>query len=110
MLKHKSNTFDDYNKVISSIDKPKISKKIMTKYEFDQVISLRTNQLALGSPSFVDIPDLKIKSNMELRSVALRELKEGKLPYIIKRPLPNNKNEYLRISDLDLTAVQYMMR
>jgi DNA-directed RNA polymerase I, II, and III subunit RPABC2 len=110
MLKHKSNTFDDYNKVISNIDKPKISKKVMTKYEFDQVISLRTNQLALGSPSFVDIPDLKIKSNMELRSVALRELKEGKLPYIIKRPLPNNKNEYLRISDLDLTAVQYMMR
>lgn len=110
MIKHKSNTFDDYTKVIGSMDKQKISKNIMTKYEFDQVISLRTNQLALGSPAFVDIIDLKIKSNMELRSVALRELKEGKLPFIIKRPLPNNKNEYFRISDLDLTAVQYMMR
>jgi hypothetical protein len=47
---------------------------------------------------------------MELRQIALRELQEGKLPFIIKRPLPNNKYEYYRIKDLDLTAVQYMMR
>ena len=110
MLKHKSNAFDDYKKVIDCVKKPKISKNIMTKYEFDQIMGLRTNQLALGSPAFVDVGDLKVKSNMELRSIALRELKEGRLPYIIKRPLPNNKSEYFRISELDLTAVQYRMR
>jgi hypothetical protein len=47
---------------------------------------------------------------MELRKIALKELREGKLPYIIKRPLPNNKFEYYRIKDLDLVAVQYMIR
>jgi hypothetical protein len=87
MQKYKAPSFDDYNKVISSLDKPKISKPIMTKYEFDQFISLRAN-----------------------RKIALKELQEGKLPYIVKRPLPNNKFEYYRIGDLDLTAVQYMMR
>jgi DNA-directed RNA polymerase subunit K/omega len=109
MQKYKP-SFDDYNKVMANVDKPKISKPLMTKYEFDQVISIRANQLALGAQAFVDVFDQKIKSNMELRQIALRELQEGKLPFIIKRPLPNNKYEYYRIKDLDLTAVQYMMR
>lgn len=100
--------FDDYSKVISNLDKEKVSKPIMTKYEFDQIISLRANQLALGSPAFINIAEMTIKSNMEFRKVALRELQEGKLPYILKRPLPNNRFEYYRIRDLDLTAVQYM--
>jgi hypothetical protein len=47
---------------------------------------------------------------MEMRAIALQELIEGKLPFILKRPLPNNKYEYYRIKDLDLVAVQYMMR
>lgn len=109
MQKYKP-SFDDYNKVMANIDKPKISKPIMTKYEFDQIISIRANQLALGAQAFVDIRDKKIQSNMQLREIALLELKEGKLPYIIKRPMPNNKHEYYRVRDLDLTAVQYMMR
>jgi len=107
MQKYKG-AFDDYSKVMVSLEKEKISKPIMTKYEFDQIISLRANQLALGSPAFVNITGLEIHSNMELRKIALKELNEGKLPYILKRPLPNNKFEYYRISDLDLTAVQYM--
>ena len=100
--------FDDYSKVMASLDKEKVSKPIMTKYEFDQVISLRANQLALGSPSFVNVAGMSINSNMELRKVALKEMQEGKLPYILKRPLPNNRFEYYRIGDLDMTAVQYM--
>jgi DNA-directed RNA polymerase subunit K/omega len=110
MQKYKGSTFDDYNKVIANLDKQKISKPIMTKYEFDQVISLRTNQLALGAQPFIDTSNKKISSNMQLRSVALQELMDGKLPYIIKRPLPNSKFEYYRARDLDLVAVQHMMR
>ena len=110
MQKAKTNTFEDYNKIMASLDKEKVSKPIMTKYEFNQIISSRANQLSLGSIPFVDCKDLNIKSNMQLRKVALQELTEGKLPYILKRPLPNNKFEYFRIRDLDLVAVQHMMR
>ena len=110
MQKYKAPNFDDYNKIVNGLDKSKISKPIMTKYEFDQIISLRANQISLGSPVFVDISEMNIKSNMELRKIALKELKEGKLPYILKRSLPNGKQEYFRIGDLDLIAVQYMMR
>jgi DNA-directed RNA polymerase subunit K/omega len=110
MQKYKAPAFEDYNKIMGGLDKEKISKPIMTKYEFFQVVSIRATQLALGALPFIDISDLKIQSNMELRKIALQELKEGKLPYIIKRPLPNNKFEYYRMRDLDLVAVQHMMR
>lgn len=109
MQKTKAVQFDDYNKVVANLDKEKISKPLMTKYEFNQIISLRTNQIALGSPIFLESSTIIIKSNMELRKIAITELQEGRLPYIIKRQLPNNKYECYRIKDMDLTAVQYMM-
>ena len=109
-LVNKISPFDDASKILANLDKQKISKMIMTKYEFDQVIGLRTMQLAHGSVAFVNTEGLTIKSNMELRQVALQELKEGKLPFIIKRPLPNSRYEHIRVKDLDLIAVKYMIR
>jgi DNA-directed RNA polymerase subunit K/omega len=34
--------------------------------------------------------------------IALKELEEKKIPFIIKRPLPNGVIEYWRISDLEI--------
>ena len=47
---------------------------------------------------------------MELRDIALRELEEGRLPYIIERVLSNKKKEYYRICDLNLVAIRDRMR
>jgi DNA-directed RNA polymerase subunit K/omega len=100
--------FDECSKVFASLKNAKISKLIMTKYEFNLVISQRTVQLSQGHCPFVKIVPT-IKSNMDLRKVALQELKEGKIPFIIKRPLPNEKYEFVRVIDLDLSAVKYMI-
>lgn len=100
--------FDDCVKIFASLDTKKISKLIMTKYEFNLIISQRTVQLSQGHPPFVQV-DKNIKSNMDLRKIALEELKQGKIPFIIKRPLPNDKYEFVRIRDLDLSAVKYMI-
>ena len=100
--------FDECGKILSTLDKPKISKPIMTRYEFNVVISTRTGQISLGAIPFVEIKD-DIKSNMDLRKIALEELKQNKIPFIIKRPLPNNKYEFIRVKDLSLSAVKYMM-
>ena len=51
-----------------------------------------------------------VSSNMELRQVALEELKQGKLPFIIERILPNKKKEYYRVRDLDLVAIRDRIR
>jgi DNA-directed RNA polymerase subunit K/omega len=107
-LNYTKQPFDECGKVLSSLDKPKVSKLLMTKYEFDLIISSRTTQIALGAIPFVEIKD-NIKSNMDLRKIAIEELKQNKIPYIIKRPLPNNKYEFVRIKDLNLVAVKYMM-
>lgn len=106
-----STVTDDYQK-IKNADRSKYrSLPVMTKYEFDQVIGLRTMHLSKGAIPLVDIPeDFKIQTNMELRDIALRELADGKLPYTIKRMMPNGKPEYWDVKDLSLVAVQHMMR
>ena len=108
ILTYTKQPFDECGKILNSLDKPKISKMIMTKYEFNGIISLRTSQLSLGAIPFVEIKD-DIKSNMDLRKIALEELRQNKIPYLFKRPLPNNKYEYVRVKDLNLIAVKYMM-
>jgi len=68
--------------------------------------------LASGAAPFIDMgaEKLQIESNMELRNIALRELEEGRLPYIIERVLSNKRKEYYRICDLNLVAIRDRMR
>tara|TARA_B110001450_G_scaffold248860_1_gene265520 strand:- start:1726 stop:2064 length:339 start_codon:yes stop_codon:yes gene_type:complete len=98
------------NETYTKLEEKKFSKPIMTKYEFDQVISQRATMIAHGSQPFIKSDDYNIKSNFELRSIAIKELLNGKLPFIIKRPLPNNKYDLYRVKDLDLVSVQYMIK
>ena len=100
--------FDECGKVNSLIEKyqDNVSKPIMTKYEFNAIISQRITQLAHGAIPFVDMRT-EIKSNMDLRKVVLEEFKQNKIPFIIKRPLPNGRYEFIRIKDLNLSAIKY---
>jgi DNA-directed RNA polymerase subunit K/omega len=83
----------------------------MTKYEFNQIIGLRTMHLSKGAVPFVDIPpDLKIKSNIELRKIAIEELLAGNLPYTIERPMPDKKSEIWHVKELSLQAIRHMIR
>jgi len=113
-LTYKTANIEDVSKINELLNKSdKISKPIMTIYEFDKIMGMRTQQLASGAVPFVNIGDgekLVISSNMELRNIALRELEEGRLPYIIERVLSNKKKEYYRIGDLNLVAIRDRMR
>lgn len=107
-MEPKGNKIISDNDIYKKLNELKVSKPIMTKYEFNQIISQRATMLAHGSIAFVEFDSKEIQHNMELREVAIKELKEGKLPFIIKRPLPNNKYDLYRVRDLDLVAIQYM--
>lgn len=109
VLSIKTKNVEDVSKTTEKINKNVVSKLIMTKYEFDKIIGLRTVQLSNGSIPYVNIDNLKIKNNMDLRQIALQELTEGKMPFIIERVLPNNQKEYVRVKDLDLVAVKEKM-
>ena len=67
----------------------------LTKYEKTKLLAERSQQLSSGSPAFVDVPD-SITNTYE---IALLELRQKKIPFIIKRPYGNGF-EFWKVSDL----------
>ena len=70
----------------------------LTKYEKTRILGQRAKQINSGAKPFVKVPNNIIDGY----SIALIELAEKKIPFIIKRPLPNGSCEYWRVSDLEL--------
>ena len=69
----------------------------LTKYERTKILGVRSKQLNCGAKPFI-----KNSENMiDGYTIALQELKEGKIPFIIRRPLPNGASEYWKINDLE---------
>ena len=71
---------------------------ILTKYEMTRVIGQRAKQLDSGAKAFVKVPLNVVDGYL----IALLELEQKKLPFIIKRPFPNGGVEYWNVSDLEV--------
>ena len=72
-----------------------ISSPILNKYERTQVIYERCNLITNGSKPFIKNPE-KFNS---IEEIVLEELKQKKIPFIIKRKV-GNKYEYWKLKDL----------
>jgi DNA-directed RNA polymerase subunit K/omega len=70
----------------------------ITKYERARIIGERTQQLNAGAIAFVKVDPNIIDGYL----IALKEFEAKKIPFIIKRPLPNGGVEYWKMSDLEL--------
>lgn len=70
----------------------------LTKYEKTRVLGQRAKQIESGSKPFVKVD----KNIIDAYVIAQMELKEKKIPFIIRRPLPNGASEYWKLSDLQL--------
>ena len=68
----------------------------LTNFEKTKIIGLRANQISKGSVPFIAVP----KHITDVRDIARLELEQKRLPFIVKRPLPNGDFEYWRLSDL----------
>jgi DNA-directed RNA polymerase I, II, and III subunit RPABC2 len=89
---------EDINEIMKNYDKKKSRYKTnpkITKYERTRVLSERTSQLISGSIAFIENPE----SYSNPYHIALKELEEKKIPFIIKRPY-SNTFEYWKLSDL----------
>jgi DNA-directed RNA polymerase I, II, and III subunit RPABC2 len=75
--------------------KKKRTNPYLTKYEKARIIGIRAQQIASGS-----IPLVDSKGLVSPISIALKELKERKIPFIIRRKLPNNTYEDWTIEEL----------
>ncbi len=69
----------------------------LTKYEKTRIIGQRAKQIDSGATTFVKVPENVIEGYL----VAELELKEKKIPFIIRRPLPNGGSEYWHVKDLE---------
>jgi DNA-directed RNA polymerase I, II, and III subunit RPABC2 len=71
----------------------------LTKYEKTRVLGQRAKQINAGAKPLLDtIPANVIDGYL----IAKLELAQKKIPFIIKRPLPNGDCEYWRLADLEL--------
>ena len=78
------------------IDSRHMSQPFMTVFERTKILGTRANQLAQGARPFVVVPE-HITSPLE---IAKMELEQRRLPFIVKRPMPDGSFEYWRLSDL----------
>ena len=69
----------------------------LTKYERARILGLRAKQINSGATPFVKVPEGIIDGYV----IAQMELKEKKIPFIIRRPMPNGGSEYWYLKDLE---------
>lgn len=70
----------------------------LTVYERTSIIGLRSEMLSNGAQAYILVPDYVT----DVKEIARLELEQKRLPFIVKRPLPNGQYEYWRLADLML--------
>lgn len=68
----------------------------VTKYEKARILGERAKQINSGAKPFIKVEKHIIDGYL----IALREYEEKKIPFIIRRPLPNGASEYWKLADL----------
>uniref|UniRef100_A0A6C0HE31 Uncharacterized protein n=1 Tax=viral metagenome TaxID=1070528 RepID=A0A6C0HE31_9ZZZZ len=68
----------------------------LTLFEKAQVIGFRANQLAQGSHPLVKVPP----HITDVIDIARLELEQKRMPYILRRVMPDGSFEYWRLTDL----------
>jgi len=72
----------------------------LTKYEKTKILGQRAKQIETGAKPFVKVPENIIEAHI----IAELELKEKKIPFIIKRPIPGGACEYWYLKDLEVIS------
>lgn len=88
-------TRDKYGVIVDEMHK---TIPLLTKYEKTKILGMRVKQLNNGAQPYIPSNE-KIIDNYV---IALIELEQKKIPFIIQRPLPNNNFEYWKLHDLDI--------
>ncbi len=68
----------------------------LTQYERTKILGFRSNQLAQGARPLVQVPT----HVTDVMDIARLELEQRRLPFLLKRPMPDGTYEYWRLQDL----------
>jgi DNA-directed RNA polymerase I, II, and III subunit RPABC2 len=72
----------------------------LTKYEKARILGQRAKQIESGAKPLIKVPENIVDSYL----IAELELREKKIPFIIRRPIPGGACEYWKINDLEYIA------
>lgn len=85
----------DIIKNYNSLRSSNITSNKMTKYERAKILGVRAQMLASGAKPLIEVS----KHIDDVLEIAKLELKQKKIPFIIKRKISNNY-EYWKIDDM----------
>jgi DNA-directed RNA polymerase subunit K/omega len=85
---------DEYGNILDPLHQ---TVPFLTKYERARVLGERAKQLDAGAKPFVEVEADIIDGYL----IAMAELDQKKIPFIIKRPMVNGGCEYWKIKDLE---------
>ena len=68
----------------------------LTQYEKTKIIGFRSNQLSQGARPLIQVPS----HVTDVMDIARLELEQKRLPFLLKRPMPDGTYEYWRLADL----------
>ena len=71
---------------------------LLSKYERTRILGERAKQINDGAKPFVETDGTIIDGYL----IALAELEQNKIPFIIRRPLANGASEYWKLQDLEI--------
>ena len=72
----------------------------LTKYERTRVLGQRAKQINSGAQPLVKVPENIIDGAV----IADMELAQKRIPFIIRRPMPNGGSEYWYVKDLEVIS------
>ena len=72
----------------------------LTKYERARILGQRAKQIECGATPFIKVPENVIDGYL----IASMELQQNRIPFIIRRPMPNGGSEYWKVGDLENIA------
>ena len=71
---------------------------ILSRYEKARALGERARQINSGAKPMIEVEPTLIDGYL----IALKELEQKRMPFIIQRPLPNGASDYWRIADLEI--------
>jgi len=88
---------DQHGNIIDPLHK---TLPFLTRYEKARILGERAKQLNAGAKSTIELESNIIDGYL----IAMKEFDAKKIPFVIKRPLPNGGCEYWRFSDLEVLS------
>jgi len=74
----------------------RITKLVMNKYEKAKVLGARASQISRNAPVFVEVEE----DMVDPLDIAEKELREKKIPFIVRRYLPDGRFEDFKVDEL----------